>query len=145
LQAYFSCDCDIVVGTDNNGKVFLATVAYTDSERMNPKDVQLLGLFQEIDKIQGETKILGLPLNVPSLPKLLPKFKSFEEFGYLINQALADRNMTGLSVSINYIPPGDDDPRLEVGIVFTHDAAFGVHFDGSAGIGYVSCWSLPFS
>jgi hypothetical protein len=135
---YYSCNCDIVIGTDKDGKVFIATVAYTDSERMNAKDVQLLGLFQEISEVHGETTILGLPINSPSIPRLLPRFKDWEEFADLISDALADMNMTNLNVSLDYIPPGEDDPRVELGIVFTHSAAFGVNFDGSLEIGYVS-------
>jgi hypothetical protein len=141
---YYSCNCDIVVGTEESGKVFIATVAYTDSERTNAKDVQLLGLFQEIDKIQGESQILGLPINSPSIPRLLPRFKDLEEFSDLISDALAEKNMTNLNVSLDYIPPGEDDPRLELDIAFTHSAAFGVNFDGSFGIGCVSFWFLSY-
>jgi hypothetical protein len=141
---YYACSCDIVIDTDGNGKVFIATVAYTDLKRMKAKDVQLLGLFQEIEKIQGETGILGLPINSPSIPRLLPRFRDWEEFADLISDALADMNMTNLDVSLDYIPPGVEDPRVELGIVFTHSAAFDVNFDGSLGIGYVSCWFLPY-
>lgn len=42
--AYYASYCDIVIDTDEDGHVFLSTVAYSDLFREMKKDAQLLGL-----------------------------------------------------------------------------------------------------
>ena len=36
------CDCDLVIGTDEEGAPFLATTAYTDAQSSIPNDINLV-------------------------------------------------------------------------------------------------------
>jgi hypothetical protein len=138
---YYGCDCDVVVGLED-GKTFIGTVAYTDDRQRYPVDVQLLGLYQELDAINDETKVsvFGIELNNPMYPKLVPKFQTLQQFANLIVQSIGETfgleiEVTELNIGVIYVPELDPDALFNLFIDFTVVLQHQVNLDSSIGIG----------
>lgn len=133
---YYNCDCDIVVGLDDLGKTFIASVAYLDRYQRVSKDIEFLGIYQQIDDIEKDTSLLGFPLNSPDHPLIIPKFEDLEQFANLIVQSLGlGLSVTNFDVSVVNVPENDPDALFNLLIDFTISKEMGVSFDGSVGIG----------
>ena len=65
--------CDILIGVNDGGFVSIASVAYRSGEAL---DVQLFGLFEPLDTTNGPGSLYGFPLNQPTFPNLVPRFRN---------------------------------------------------------------------
>lgn len=131
---YCSLDCQVVFDTNDNGQALMASVPYHDFQRSEKQDIQLMGLYQQPEDIKGETSLLGLPLNQPFMPNLIPRFRNFEEMALLVKQGLGEWGMVDLVVTTVFVTENDV-PRYEINLEFTRLEEFNVGFRGDDGVG----------
>ena len=83
IEGYHHCDCDVVVGIDDNNIVFLFTVEYKGSEEVPiVNDIKLIGLFDSLPSegdLEGGREVAGLPpINSPIFPAEVPRFNTLQ-------------------------------------------------------------------
>lgn len=139
---YYACPCDVVVDVNEQGKTFIASVAYVNDggkydglkKDENAADVQLLGLYQASESMEDNTHALGISLNSPVYPELLPKFSNLEELVHLTLDFLATV-MEEFGLSVTYVPMGEADASFALELNYTQFLELDVSFDGSFNIG----------
>ena len=65
--------CDVLIGVNNDGFVFIASMAYRNNVT---RDVQLFGLYEPLETTNGPGSFFGFPLNQPTFPILVPRFRN---------------------------------------------------------------------
>jgi hypothetical protein len=88
---FYGCDCQIVVGVDSSkgdDRAFIASVAYTDDNKTDSQDVQIIGFMQSLDITQGAGNVFGFPVNQPASPPLIPRFRNSQDFADKITEAI---------------------------------------------------------
>ena len=83
ITDYRNCDCDIVVFVNDERKLVLLSVAYKNESAGITNDIKLLGVFQDFgdrDGVNGTEDVYGLALNSPSVPAIVARFNTMEEF-----------------------------------------------------------------
>jgi hypothetical protein len=68
-------DCDVLIGLNDDGFVFMASVADRGGYEL---DVQLFGLYEPLATTNGPGSIFGFPLNQPTFPNLVPRFRDLK-------------------------------------------------------------------
>ena len=103
---YCSNDCDIIVDLDPDNDddqddevLFLTTVPYRNANKTDINDIQLMGIYHKnLSDVKGKTKIMGLPINSPVLPAIVPRFRTLADLAEKMSQVLSD--VTNLDVQI---------------------------------------------
>ena len=140
---YSGCgDCDVVIDSDEEDRVFIASVAYSNDQPGEPKDVQLMGLYEALGESEGRTlrrtSLFGLPLNQPVTPALVPRFRTFYDLATRIVEAVKRSGYENNIVNFSYKPETsavDQPSRFDVSLFFDRDASFDIRFDTSARVG----------
>jgi hypothetical protein len=157
--------CDVVIDVDmdeKEPKVFIASVAYSEEQGVDPKDVQLIGLYEKpleettagsnpsLRPPDGPRSLLGFPLNQPVTPGIVPRFRTYFDLETRMEQAISDDGYENVTVAFSYVLAAmntGDPNRIEVNTAFKGQAAFnfssmeeeespfGVGFNASAGVG----------
>ena len=144
IEGYQYCDCDVVVGLDQNDHVFLFTVEDKGSETTSiPNDIKLLGLFEFLSggELDGVKEIDGLPpINSPSNPAEVPRFNTIQDLADRMAQCIT--SFTGLDTVINvsYSEGTEDVPgSFLFGIEFSKQLTpLDVSFNSSLALGDVA-------
>ena len=103
---YCSNDCDIIIDLDPDDEddqddevLFLTTVPYRNANKTVINDIQLMGIYHKnLSDVKGKTTILGLPINSPVLPPIVPRFRTLPDLAEKMSQVLS--NVTNLEVQI---------------------------------------------
>lgn len=103
---YCSNDCDIIIDLDPDNDdeqddevLFLTTVPYRNANKTVINDIQLMGIYHKnLSDVKGKTKIMGLPINSPVLPAIVPRFRTLPDLAEKMSQVLSD--VTNLDVQI---------------------------------------------
>lgn len=143
VEEFYGCDCDVVVGTeDDDDKFFMTTVAYKSDGDAN--DIQMIAIFEveveDVFEIEGVTDVLTIPVNSPKVPPIVPRFSTIQELVAFmteaLNQFVGDATGLDFDVTATYQPGTETEPGS-----FLIDLGFGkaveqlLSFDASLSIG----------
>ncbi len=134
----FNCACEVVIGVTDTNLTFIGSVAYEDADKEIAKDIQLIGFMLSSDESEGPTSVFTLPVNQPSYPALIPRFRNFEDFTTYMAQAISESlgGIVDAQVTYEYIEAMDTEPaQYSLTTVFSKSANMQVGLNSSTGIG----------
>ena len=104
IEGYHYCDCDVVIGLDDNDLVFLFTVEDKGSEELpSANDIKLIGLFESLPSdgtLDSDKEIAGLPpINSPVFPTEVPRFTTLQVCIHCLN-SLFTTNSTPIPIAL---------------------------------------------
>lgn len=114
---YCANNCDIIIDLDpdpeddQDGEVlFLTTVPYRNSNKTVINDIQLMGIYHEnLTDVKGKTTILGLPINSPVLPAIVPRFRTLPDLAEKMSQVLSDVTNLDVEITASYESASESD------------------------------------
>jgi hypothetical protein len=112
------------------------TVPYkADSVTVN--DIKLIGIFEE--DVSEETVAadhFGVPINNPSYPAIVPRFKTMQELTSSMSQAITNITNIPTTITAEYISATEgEDGRFIVGLRIEKGFQAGVSFSASLSLG----------
>ena len=89
IEGYRFCECDVVVGLDDDDNVYLFTVEDKGTEETPvPNDIKLIALFDPLPPegdLEGTREVAGLPpINSPVFPAEVPRFNTLQVWSCIL-------------------------------------------------------------
>jgi hypothetical protein len=119
------------------------TVPYkADSVTVN--DIKLIGIFNTTvtnQTVAGD--YFGIPINSPSYPAIVPRFKTMQDLTERMSQAITNFTNIPITITAKYISATEEeDGRFIVGIRIEKGLKAGVSFSSSLSLGDFSTLSV---
>lgn len=172
IQEYTNCDCDVVVTVDtvdDDQKNFALYTGETitisiesyhwplmftqlpsfcivsyKADEVTANDIKLIGIFDEdvTDKVVS-TQYFGIPINNPSYPAIVPRFKSMQELTASMSQAITNFTNVPTTITAEYISGSETEAgRFILGLQVEKSFDVGVSFSASLSLGDFSTLSV---
>ena len=100
---YRNCPCDLVIGLDEEDKFIIYTVSYKGENATDPNNATLVGLFEPLsDAPLAASDFYGIPINEPSTPAIVPRFKTLQDLADRIGGAITEFTGVNTTIIVSY-------------------------------------------